>query len=95
MLSHLFYESFYDWKIANVLVYKKGDRAKPSNYRPISLTCITSKLFEHIIAPHIMQQLENNNILYDLQHGFRCGRSCESQLLSLVHELMHNHDSNI
>ena len=44
-----------------------------------------------------MQYPENNNILYDhdLQHGFRCGRSCESQLLSLVHELMHNHDSNI
>ena len=42
-----------------------------------------------------MQHLENNNILYDLQHGFRRSRSCESQLLSLIHELMHNHDSNI
>ena len=85
-----------DWKIANVVpVYKKGDRAKPSNYRPISLTCITCKLFEHIIALHIMQHLESNNILYDLQHGFRRGRSCESQLLSFIHELMHNYDSNI
>ena len=42
-----------------------------------------------------MQHLENNNILHDLQHGFRRGRSCESQLLLLIHELMHNHDSNI
>ena len=43
-----------------------------------------------------MQHLENNNILYDLLHGLiRRSRSCESQLLSLIHELMHNHDSNI
>ena len=42
-----------------------------------------------------MQHLENNNFLYDLQHGFRRGRSCESQLLSLVHKSIHNHDSNI
>ena len=68
-----------NWKIANVVpVYKKGDRAKPSNYRPISPTCITCKLFENIVASHIMQHLENNNILYDLQHGFRRSRSCES-----------------
>ena len=42
-----------------------------------------------------MQHLEDNNILHDLQHGFRRKRSCESQLLSLVHELMYNHDNNI
>ena len=42
-----------------------------------------------------MQHLENNNFLYDLQHGFRRGKSCESQLLSLVHKSIHNHDSNI
>ena len=85
-----------DWKIANVVpIYKKGERSNPSNYRPVSLTCIICKLFEHIIASHIMQHLEDNNILYDLQHGFRRKQSCESQLLSLVHELMHNYDNNI
>ena len=57
--------------------------------------CIICKLFEHIIPSHIMQHLEDNNILYDLQHGFRRKQSCESQLLSLVHELMHNYDNNI
>ena len=34
-----------DWRSANVSpVYKKGDRYKAENYRPISLTCICCKL---------------------------------------------------
>ena len=40
---------------------------------------------EHVIASH----LNTNNILYDLQHGFRDKRSYETQLLALVHELAH------
>ena len=34
-----------DWKSANVVpVFKKGERSIPSNYRPVSLTCIGCKL---------------------------------------------------
>ena len=52
-------------------------------------------MFEHIIASHIMQHLETNGILYDLQHGFRQNRSCETQFRSFIHELMFNHDKDI
>ena len=85
-----------DWKVANIVpIHKKNDRSNPVNYRPISLTCITSKIFERILASHIMQHLESNNILYDLQHGFRQNQSCETQLIQFIHELMSNHDKNI
>ena len=34
-----------DWKEALIKpIFKKGSRAKASNYRPISLTCVASRL---------------------------------------------------
>ena len=64
------------------------------NYRPVSLTCITCKLFEHILflCKHILAHLEDHKILTDLQHGFRSGRSCETQLVTTFQDLaqMHN-----
>ncbi|XP_076434604.1 uncharacterized protein LOC143274619 [Babylonia areolata] len=71
-----------DWKQANITpVFKKGEKYKAANYCPISLTCIACKLMEHIITSHIMSHVENNEILCPEQHGFRRGRSCETQLL--------------
>ena len=77
-----------DWKLANISpVFKKGDRSRPSNYRPVSLTCVCSKIMEHIIVSNIMTHFTKNNILTDRQHGFRARHSCETQLLALTHEL--------
>ena len=50
---------------------------------------------EHVIASNIMDHLEQNKILYDLQHGFRTSRSCETQLISFIQELACNNNSNI
>ena len=79
------------WRRANVVpIYKKGAKCDPANYRPISLTCIVCKLMEHIIASNIMRHGNNNNILYDLQHGFRAKRSCETQLIEFSTDLHNN-----
>ena len=45
-----------DWLNANVTpVYKKGDRTQPSNYRPVSLTCIACKQLEHILHSYVVK----------------------------------------
>jgi len=77
-----------NWKTANVIpAFKKGNKAKPENYRPISLTCITCKIMEHIISSNLMTHLERNHILTDAQFGFRKNRSCETQLINTVQNL--------
>ena len=81
----------HDWKEANVVpIYKKGPKYKPANYRPVSLTCICSKIMEHIIVTNMITFLEDQDILYDKQHGFRTKRSCETQLIEFMHELHNN-----
>ena len=80
-----------DWKNANVTpVFKKGAKSLAENYRPISLTCICSKIMEHIIVSNIMQHADRNNILKINQHGFRRKLSCETQLLTFIQEMHDN-----
>ena len=77
-----------DWSHALVTpLFKKGNRSEPANYRPISLTSIACKCLEHIIHHHIMTHLDNYSILHEAQHGFRKGRSCESQLILTIQDL--------
>lgn len=82
-----------DWKKASVCpLFKIGDKSNPANYRPISLTCILCKVLEHIVASNLVKHCTKYDILYDFQHGFREGRSCETQLVQLIHDIAHNMD---
>ena len=80
-----------DWRTAHVTpIFKKGERYRPENYRPISLTSIPGKILEHIIVHHIMSFAESNNIFCREQHGFRKKRSCVSQLVGLLDDITHD-----
>lgn len=84
-----------DWKKARIIpVFKSGDRSSPFNYRPISLTSIPSKLFEHIIASNLMAHLESINFFYPQQHGFRKLYSCETQLAEFTHDILQYMDDH-
>jgi len=81
------------WKIANITpIYKKDEKEKPCNYRPISLTSIPCKLLEHIILHYLNKTLDS--ILVNRQHGFRRGLSCDTQLCATFHDLARAADNS-
>ena len=68
------------WLTSVHLRDKKGDRALPNNYRPVSLTRVPCKMLEHIVYTNIMAHLDEHKLLSDRQHAFRKNRSCETHL---------------
>ena len=76
-----------DWKIAVVVpVLKKGFADSVSNYRPISLTSVISKILERIVTGKITDFLLQNNILSDRQHGFLRHRSNCTNMLECMND---------
>ena len=60
-----------DWKRANVTpIFKKGSRAAPGNYRPVSLTSVCCKVMEQILKDTIGEHLDRNKLIRRSQHGF-------------------------
>ncbi|MES9882533.1 MAG: reverse transcriptase family protein [Sedimenticola sp.] len=73
------------WKQAKVNpIYKSGAKDEANNYRPISILPTLSKLIEKWVQKHIMDYLNNFNLLHQTQSGFRAGHSTESALILMI-----------
>ncbi len=91
----IFQQSLYqrkvpqEWKASHVTpLYKgKGDRKEVSSYRAISLTPSISKIMERVVVDQLRTFLEHNGVLSNAQHGFRCARSCVTNMLSFENDL--------
>ena len=66
-----------------VPIYKEGDRSAVTNCRPMSLTSLVCKQLEHLITRYLRQVCDKNDWLYERQHGFRPGYSCENQVITV------------
>ena len=78
------------FKLATITpVFKSGDRTAPSNYHPISLTSVISKVLERIIRKQVSSFIDMKGCLNSKQHRFRSGCSCLSALLSVFDNIMH------
>ena len=71
---------------------KKETKSDPANYHPISLSvlCKLCKVLEHMVASNLTKHLAYSNIIFELQHGFREKRDCETKLVMLVVEIAKN-----
>ena len=71
-----------NWKQAWVKpLFKGGDKELLTNYRPISLLPITSKLIEQVVRSQLTTHLEENKLIHPLQSGFRQRHSTATTLL--------------
>ena len=74
-----------EWKTANVTpLFKKGDKSKPGNYRPVSLTSQVCKVMESLIRDEVIKHMDINKFLSEYQHGFVTKRSCVTNLLNVL-----------
>ena len=51
------------WKEGQIIpIFKKGDKSSVSNYRPVSLTSVISKVMETLVRNNIMEHLINEKL---------------------------------
>lgn len=74
-------------------IYKSGDRDDISNYRPISVLPVISKIMEKLINNRIINYLNAFNILSNSQYGFRQGKSTEDAILELTKNITNSIDN--
>jgi hypothetical protein len=74
-----------NWTESIILpLFKKGDINNPSNYRGISLSDISNKLYSIIINNRLQEWVEEHNITGDYQAGFRKGYSTVDHMFTLL-----------
>lgn len=75
-------------KIAKVVpIFKSGDPSLFSNYRPVSILPVCSKILEKVIYNRLLNYLNEHHILYSKQFGFRNKHSTNHALIQLIDQI--------
>ena len=83
-------------KIAKVIpLFKGGDKTLCENYRPISLLPVLSKIIEKIVYVRVVNHLEENNILYSKQFGFRRDHSTNDAINTFVNDILRSNEAGL
>ena len=74
------------WRLSRMsMIYKgKGDKADINNYRPITVTSVVYRVVMQIIKDRLQAWVESEEVLGELQNGFRKQRRLEDNLCSLL-----------
>ena len=75
-------------KIANVVpLHKSNDEMEFSNYRPVSILPVFSKLLERLMYNRLFDFINENHLLYKFQYGFQKGKSTNMALIMLIDKI--------
>ena len=90
-LSKIINQSITDSQFPSILkvaklfpIHKSGPKHDPSNYRPISILSVISKVIERHITKHLFGFLNKFKLLHRAQSGFRQKHSCNTALINLI-----------
>ena len=86
-LNEIFDKGIYpnNWAESIILpLFKKGNINNPSNYRGISLSDASSKIYGIIINYRIQKWVDQNNLTGEQQGGFKAGYSCIDHVFTLL-----------
>lgn len=75
------------WKDSFITpAFKSENRSTVNNYRPISILCTISKVFERIVFNRLYSHIKD--FISDAQHGFVSGKSTLTNLLEFVNYIV-------
>ena len=80
-------------KLAKIIpIYKPKDKKDISNYRPIYLLPVISKILEKVVHKNVFTFLEKNKVvyIYASQYGFRKNLSTVNAITELVCHMITN-----
>ena len=84
-----------DLKISKIIpLYKQGTKSNTSNYRPISLLPVFSKVIERLIYNQLDNYFNEHDFISPNQHGFRKSKSTLSAVLSLTDHVLNFFENN-
>ena len=70
-----------------VPIFKSGDEMIFSNYRPVSVLPVFSKIIERLLYNRLLKFINDNDLLYKYQFGFQKGRSTHMALIILINKI--------
>ena len=62
------------------------------NYRPVSLLCAMSKVFERVVYNQLYEYFKQHKLFHKNQYGFRDEHSTELASLELIDRILHDLD---
>ena len=68
-------------------LFKANDEMIFSNYRPVSVLPMFSKLIERLMYNRLIQYINENKLLYEYQFGFQRGKSTHMALIVLLDKI--------